>query len=124
MCCRGDIYYADLGAPTGSCQCGLRPVLVVSNDTVNVHAPVITVVPIIQVQLIIGGNIPQLLNIEYCQARAAGDQNRLRRFAGGHPIFGILPDGKVIRILFCELFKILINRVFVIRIILPHIHLV
>ena len=46
MCCRGDIYYADLGSPTGSCQCGLRPVLVVSNDTVNVHAPVITVVPI------------------------------------------------------------------------------
>ena len=46
MCCRGDVYYADLGAPTGSCQCGLRPVLVVSNDTVNIHAPVITVVPI------------------------------------------------------------------------------
>ena len=44
MCCRGDIFYADLGTPTGSCQCGLRPVLVVSNDTVNVHAPVITVV--------------------------------------------------------------------------------
>lgn len=38
MCCRGDIYYADLGAARpGSCQCGLRPVLVVSNDTVNVH---------------------------------------------------------------------------------------
>ena len=46
MCRRGDIYYADLGAPGGSRQSGLRPVLVVSNDTANVHAPVITVVPL------------------------------------------------------------------------------
>ena len=41
MCRRGDIYYADLGAPGGSRQSGLRPVLVVSNDTANVHAPLV-----------------------------------------------------------------------------------
>lgn len=46
MCRRGDIYYADLGAPTGCCQSGFRPVLIVSNNTANAHAPVITVVPI------------------------------------------------------------------------------
>lgn len=46
MCRRGDIYYADLGAPTGCCQSRFRPVLIVSNNTANVHAPVITVVPI------------------------------------------------------------------------------
>ena len=46
MCRRGDIYYADLGVPGGSRQSGLRPVLVVSNDTANAHAPVITVVPL------------------------------------------------------------------------------
>ena len=46
MCRRGDIYYADLGVPNGRCQSGLRPVLVVSNDTANAHAPVITVVPL------------------------------------------------------------------------------
>lgn len=46
MCRRGDIYYADLGVPGGSCQSGLRPVMVVSNDTANAHAPVITVVPL------------------------------------------------------------------------------
>lgn len=39
-------YYADLGAPTGCCQSGFRPVLIVSNNTANAHAPVITVVPI------------------------------------------------------------------------------
>ena len=46
MCRRGDIYYADLGTPTGCCQSGFRPVLIVSNNTANAHAPVITVVPI------------------------------------------------------------------------------
>ena len=46
MCRRGDIYYADLGTPTGFCQSGFRPVLIVSNDTANAHAPVITVVPL------------------------------------------------------------------------------
>ena len=46
MCRRGDIYYEDLGVPNGRCQSGLRPVLVVSNDTANAHAPVITVVPL------------------------------------------------------------------------------
>ena len=46
MCRRGEIYYANLGTSTGSCQSGFRPVLVVSNDTANAHAPVITVVPI------------------------------------------------------------------------------
>lgn len=46
MCRRGDIYYADLGTPNGCCQSGFRPVLIVSNDTANAHAPVITVVPI------------------------------------------------------------------------------
>ena len=38
MCRRGDIYYADLGAPTGCCQSGFRPVLIVSNNTANAHA--------------------------------------------------------------------------------------
>lgn len=46
MCRRGDIYYADLGAVTGNCQCGVRPVIVVSNDAANTHSPVVTVVPL------------------------------------------------------------------------------
>lgn len=46
MCKRGDIYFADLGETNGgSEQGGVRPVLIVSNDTANCHSPVITVVP-------------------------------------------------------------------------------
>lgn len=46
MCKRGDIYFTDLGAVTGSCQSGVRPVIIVSNDTANEHAPMVTVVPL------------------------------------------------------------------------------
>ena len=46
MCKRGDIYFTDLGAVTGCCQCGVRPVIIVSNDTANEHSPTITVVPL------------------------------------------------------------------------------
>lgn len=43
---RGQIFYADLSPVVGSEQGGLRPVLVVSNDTNNKHSPAITVCPI------------------------------------------------------------------------------
>ncbi len=38
---RGDIYYADLSPVVGSEQGGVRPVLVVQNDTGNRHSPTI-----------------------------------------------------------------------------------
>lgn len=43
---RGQIYYADLSPVVGSEQGGLRPVLVVSNDTNNKYSPTITICPI------------------------------------------------------------------------------
>lgn len=44
---RGDILYADLGVQyQGSMQGGMRPVVVVSNNMVNRHSTVITVVPL------------------------------------------------------------------------------
>ncbi len=43
---RGDIYYTDLGAVIGCCQCGVRPVVIVSNDTANLHSPTVTIVPL------------------------------------------------------------------------------
>ena len=46
MCKRGDIYYSDLGAFGGSCQSGMRPVIIVSNDVANLHSPVVTIVPL------------------------------------------------------------------------------
>ena len=38
---RGDIYYADLSPVVGSEQGGMRPVLIVQNDTGNKHRPTV-----------------------------------------------------------------------------------
>lgn len=38
---RGDIYYADLRPVIGSEQGGVRPVLIVQNDTGNKHSPTV-----------------------------------------------------------------------------------
>ena len=38
---RGDIYYADLRPVVGSEQGGIRPVLVIQNDTGNRHSPTV-----------------------------------------------------------------------------------
>ena len=38
---RGDIYYADLRPVVGSEQGGIRPVLIIQNDTGNKHSPTV-----------------------------------------------------------------------------------
>ncbi len=38
---RGDVYYADLRPVVGSEQGGIRPVLIIQNDTGNRHSPTI-----------------------------------------------------------------------------------
>ena len=38
---RGDIFYADLRPVVGSEQGGVRPVLIVQNDTGNKHSPTV-----------------------------------------------------------------------------------
>ena len=43
---RGDIYYADLNPVTGSEQGGVRPVLVIQNDTGNRFSPTVIVAAI------------------------------------------------------------------------------
>lgn len=43
---RGDIFYADLNPVVGSEQGGIRPVLVVQNNSGNMHSPTIVVLPI------------------------------------------------------------------------------
>lgn len=43
---RGDIFYADLRPVVGSEQGGIRPVLVVQNDTGNKHSPTVIVAAI------------------------------------------------------------------------------
>ena len=43
---RGDIFYADLNPVVGSEQGGIRPVLVISNNTGNRYSPTIIIAPI------------------------------------------------------------------------------
>ena len=43
---RGDIFYADLRPVVGSEQGGIRPVLVVQNDTGNKHSPTVIIADI------------------------------------------------------------------------------
>ena len=43
---RGDIYYADLSPVVGSEQGGMRPVLIVQNDTGNRYSPTVIVAAI------------------------------------------------------------------------------
>ncbi len=43
---RGDIFYANLTARSGSVQCGQRPVLVIQNNIGNAHSPTTLVVPL------------------------------------------------------------------------------
>lgn len=43
---RGDIYYADLGAPRGSIQGGIRPVIIIQNNMGNKFSPTVLIAPI------------------------------------------------------------------------------
>ena len=42
---RGDIYYADLSPVVGSEQGGIRPVLIIQNDTGNRYSPTVIAAP-------------------------------------------------------------------------------
>ncbi len=43
---RGDVYLADLGEHIGSVQSGIRPVLLIQNNTGNRYGPTLIVAPI------------------------------------------------------------------------------
>lgn len=43
---RGEMYYADLSPVVGSEQGGMRPVLVLQNNTGNKHSPTVVIAPI------------------------------------------------------------------------------
>ena len=45
-CCRGDVYYADLGKGIGSEQEGYRPVVIIQNNRGNKYSPTVIVAPV------------------------------------------------------------------------------
>ena len=51
LCCRGEIYYADLNPTVGSEQGGLRPVLIIQNDVGNRFSPTVIVAAITSRQM-------------------------------------------------------------------------
>ena len=46
MVFRGNVYLTDLGNAVGSVQEGIRPCIVMSNNTNNLHSPIIQVIPL------------------------------------------------------------------------------
>ena len=60
---RGDIFYADLSPVVGSEQGGVRPVLIVQNDTGNKHSPTL-IVATVTTKIHKKGNMPTHLLIK------------------------------------------------------------
>ena len=62
---RGEIYYADLSPVVGSEQGGIRPVLILQNDTGNKHSPT---------------TIVAAITSRKTKAKFASDINNLKKF--------------------------------------------
>ena len=78
----------------------------------------------IQLQLVVGRDLPQLRNVEHGKARTAGNQNGFCGFARSQLIFFILADSEVARITGFQLVEHQVNGVFVFLVILPNFHAV
>lgn len=88
---RGQIYYADLSPVVGSEQGGLRPILIVSNDIGNRHAPIVIAAAITsriykkrlptQVTLDISCGLCKESMVE-CEQLRTLDKHRLKGFIG------------------------------------------
>ena len=76
----------------------------------------------VQLQFVIGSQLPQLLNIKGSQSRTAAHQDRLRGFACRKGIFSILADSEVVRVAFFQFIKHQIHGIFEVLIILPYLH--
>ena len=76
----------------------------------------------IQFQLIIGRDLPQLRNIKYSKARAAGNQDRFCGLARRQLVLFILADGKVAGIPGFQLIEHQIHGILKFLIVLPDLH--
>lgn len=81
---RGDIYYADLSPVVGCEQGGIRPVIIIQNDTGNKHCPTVIVAAItsqIKKPLPTHIDLPANSTILLEQVRTI-DKTRLKNFVG------------------------------------------
>ena len=72
----------------------------------------------VQLQLVVGHQLPQLPDIEGSQPCPAGDQNALCGLSGGQLVFFVLPHRKVLRVLRLQILEEQIHRVFEVLILL------
>jgi mRNA interferase MazF len=90
---RGDVYDASLNPVIGSEQAGVRPVVIVSRDSLNAHRPVVVVVPFTSRDrraLLHPGWVPVRGtdaglghdSLALCEQVRGVDKSRLRRYRG------------------------------------------
>ena len=76
----------------------------------------------VQLQLVVGRQLPQFLDVEGGQPSAAGDQNGFCRLARRQLVLFVLPDGKVIRLFRFQLLEQKIDVIFEILVVLMDLH--
>ena len=81
---RGDIFYADLSPVVGSEQGGVRPVLIVQNDTGNRHSP--TVIAAAITSQTGKARLPTHISLDDDEASGRGHCGELRPPSGDHGI--------------------------------------
>ena len=59
----------------------------------------------IQFKLVVGGQVPKLLDIKGGQSGAAGNQDGFRSLTRRQLVLFVLPHGKVLRLIFCKVIK-------------------
>ena len=87
---RGDIYYADLSPVVGSEQGGIRPVLILQNNTGNRHSPTTIIAPITSVQkksslpthIVIDYDFLESVSVVLLEQIRTIDKRRLREHTG------------------------------------------
>jgi mRNA interferase MazF len=91
---RGQIYMCDMSPVVGSEQGGKRPVIIISNDIGNKHAPVVIAAPItskvhkkkLPTQILIGTESGlQMLSMVECEQIRTLDKRRMVAYIGTAP---------------------------------------
>ena len=87
---RGEVYYAELSPVIGSEQGGIRPVLILQNNTGNRHSPTTIIAPITSVQkksslpthIVIDYDFLESVSVVLLEQIRTLDKHRLRERAG------------------------------------------
>ena len=76
----------------------------------------------VQLQLVVGSDLPQLRNVEHSKARTAGNQDGFCGFASCQLVLFVLADSEMVGLLCLQRVKHQVNGVFELLVILPDLH--